>query len=49
MEQERAEGVVGPEWSRRQFLAGLSGLTIVGLASLFEKQTIVQASRALFG
>ncbi len=49
MEQERAEGVVGPKWSRRQFLAGTGGLTVAGVVALFGRQASVQTARAIFG
>lgn len=38
-----------PDWSRRQFLIGAGGITVVALGALFAKSPIAAAARALTG
>lgn len=38
-----------PNWSRRQFLLGTTGLAVAGAAALWARTPIVDAARAIFG
>lgn len=38
-----------PNWSRRQFIVGTTGLMAAGAVALWVRQPIVQAARSLFG
>ncbi|MCL5971812.1 MAG: hypothetical protein M1499_04525 [Firmicutes bacterium] len=38
-----------PNWSRRQFLLGTTGLAVAGAAALWTRTPIVDAARAIFG
>lgn len=38
-----------PNWSRRQFLWGTSGLAVAGMAALWARTPIVSAARGVFG